>query len=354
MIADFLEYSVRPWALRYLRLPLEFYFQRFIFWEQDLRTWLHASVLHSEAGNELQSPSALMFEVSNICNARCCFCAYRLMNYKKEVMTFELFKQALDQYKALGGNRIIMTATAGENLCDPGFFMKVCYAKDRGFSILMFGNGVALLNNDNWRRMVDSRIDEVVISTGDFIPDLEAEQLGITHEQAKRKLEGLRKYVTYNFEQGMKNDVMLGFRSSRSFNALWQTMKDTPFMWLYQQKAFKVRVLQSFDNWSSRITEKDMKGIMKLKQGNSVKRYPCHRIYATSILPNGDVRLCSCRMKESTHDELVIGNLNDNSFKEIIEGEVGKRVIGDWKAGKVPPICSDCNFYTPCFVKNPR
>ena len=43
----------------------------------------------------------LFFEITNICNAKCIFCAYRKLdsNRRSGIMSFDFFKKALDDYK---------------------------------------------------------------------------------------------------------------------------------------------------------------------------------------------------------------------------------------------------------------
>ena len=66
--------------------------------------------------------SDLIVGVTNVCNARCVFCAYpRAMDSKDlkgGVMPFILFKKIVDEWKSLGGSRIDLTHTVANALID--------------------------------------------------------------------------------------------------------------------------------------------------------------------------------------------------------------------------------------------
>jgi MoaA/NifB/PqqE/SkfB family radical SAM enzyme len=76
--------------------------------------------------------STMVIGVTNICNARCVFCAYpRAMDSKDlkgGVMPLPLFKKIVDEWVALGGTQVDLTHTVGDPLVDPGLLDKVNYA----------------------------------------------------------------------------------------------------------------------------------------------------------------------------------------------------------------------------------
>src|SRR4029077_10249148 len=71
------------------------------------------------------APSAyLVTGVTNICNAKCTFCAYPKVVANKTlqtgVMSFEVFKKAVDEWAAMGGQSLDLTPVVGDPLVDPG------------------------------------------------------------------------------------------------------------------------------------------------------------------------------------------------------------------------------------------
>lgn len=60
-----------------------------------------------------------------------------------------------------------------------------------------------------------------------------------------------------------------------------------------------------------------------------------------AILVNGDVVPCCL----DGNGACVLGNLKDQPFSEIIEGEMGKKILEGWKQGKaVMPLCQRCSY----------
>ena len=81
---------------------------------------------------QLVPTSYLVTGVTNICNAKCTFCAYPKVVTNKTlqtgVMSFEVFKKAVDEWAALGGQSLDLTPVVGDPLVDPGILQKVDYA----------------------------------------------------------------------------------------------------------------------------------------------------------------------------------------------------------------------------------
>ena len=72
----------------------------------------------------LEPSSTLVTGVTNICNAKCTFCAYPKVVANKTlqtgVMSFEIFKKAVDEWSAAGGQDLDLTPVVGDPLVDPG------------------------------------------------------------------------------------------------------------------------------------------------------------------------------------------------------------------------------------------
>src|SRR3954468_9302483 len=76
---------------------------------------------------------ALQVSVTNVCNARCSFCAYRLVAHTGRptgVMKMDVFKKTVDEYSKLGGKGIDLTPTVGDPLLDPTLIEKVKYLRE--------------------------------------------------------------------------------------------------------------------------------------------------------------------------------------------------------------------------------
>src|SRR5579864_8387439 len=87
------------------------------------------------AHRHLEPSTGLVTGVTNICNAKCTFCAYPKVVANKTlqtgVMSFEVFKKAVDEWAAVGGQSLDLTPVVGDPLVDPGLLDKVEYAVNR-------------------------------------------------------------------------------------------------------------------------------------------------------------------------------------------------------------------------------
>ena len=80
------------------------------------------------AHRHLESSSTLVKGVTNICNAKCSFCAYPKVVANKTlqtgIMPFDVFKKAVDEWAAVGGQSLDLTPVVGDPLVDPGLLEK--------------------------------------------------------------------------------------------------------------------------------------------------------------------------------------------------------------------------------------
>ena len=70
-------------------------------------------------------------------------------------------------------------------------------------------------------------------------------------------------------------------------------------------------------------------------------------MFDATILNDGSVRLCACRMKKSIFDELVVGNVMNSSLDGIFKNEYAIRLRLNFIYGQIPEVCKECSFYYP-------
>ena len=285
---------------------------------------------------------------NNICNADCVFCAYRFNEEPKETMSLDLFKRALDETFTLGHvGTVVLTPVAGEPLADPTLFNKIAYAKSKGVERLIFTtNGILLTKNDNWRRCVDAGLYQLNISS----PGLDDQAYRRLYRTKRYPviLEGLLKLLAYKEQQKSPMDLNLLLRIDRPLDDVMADdgMKAIqPYIDRGVVKLHDIR--DNFDNWSRHITESDLTGTMTLNP-EKAKPVPCDRmVNDLAVLPDGKVRVCSCRYFRTNHDELVIGDLTKAPMKDIHFGPRHRQLLKDVAAGKWPRVCDTCSLYEP-------
>ena len=290
--------------------------------------------------------------VNNICNANCIFCAYQYNEEPKQTMSFELFKGAMHDLSDVGYvGTLLLTPTAGEPLADRNLFEKISYAKDRcGVKTIMFAtNGILLEKNDNYKKIVDLGLSQVVISCTRF--DDEAYQRVYRSREYNRVRSGVFKLLEYK-KQNLPNAGDLHIRISMSLESvtdeIWQSEDMQRLKGYIDEGVCEFYPVNEFDNWSGHIRQDDLVGSMKLKEPEREKFVPCWRmINDLAVMPDGNVRVCSCRYYKTNKDDLCIGDVSKNKFNEIIFGDRHKKLLRNVAMGKWPKVCEDCSLYEP-------
>ncbi|MFX1312839.1 MAG: radical SAM protein [Promethearchaeota archaeon] len=353
---EYFEFKIKPFILQYFLFPVRFYRTYLSALKADITTFINYYVLKRRKKPPLHipvSPRELTIVSANLCNASCVFCAYRCLNYEKKIMSFDTFKKIVDEYKELGGSRLMLSPTIGETLVNKDLFKQINYAKEKGFYITIFTNGILLNINTNYKKIINSGIDEISISTGDIDPNYEAEIFGISKKLALEKIKGILKLLKYKDKTKSSIKVIIAFRAKRSFRKIWQTIQRTKFIYYFKKKDFYIDFKTAYDNWCGTISKDDLLGVMRLKKRPLLRRFPCASLWRLSILANGDVRLCGCRIRNTEKDDLVIGNINIEKFIDIINSKKAKRIFTNWLNGKIAEVCQDCSrYYYPKFIKN--
>src|SRR5262249_47253249 len=148
--------------------------------------------------------------------------------------------------------------------------------------------------NDNWRRCVDAGLFQLNISS----PGLSDEAYRRLYRSKRYPavMEGLLKLLDYKEQSGAKFELNLMLRIDRPPDPVmnYDGMKIIkPYFDRGTIRPFDIR--NEFDNWSGHITESDLTGTMRLIAPKD-KPVPCDRmIHDLAVLPDGKVRVCSCR-----------------------------------------------------------
>lgn len=300
----------------------------------------------SEKIKKINSLENIKLSINTItaCNANCVFCAYKYFENKGMLMNFKTFKKIIDEIAGAGGKNMDFTPTLGEPLLDLNLFEKIKYAKNKKLNVSMYTNGILLNKNNNYKKLVDSGIDELAISVGDIDPEIDSEICKINSKVSEERWKGIIKTMDYFLEKRNKK-INLSFRPKR---APWKIIKDCEFKKILKVIGEKnIDFSLKYDSWGGSIKKKDLIGVMRLKKPFKKMFIPCANLNSLSIFPDGSVRLCGCRVKKSIYDELLVGNINKNSLLELINSKKVVRIKKSFFNNNPPDICKNCSFYEP-------
>jgi MoaA/NifB/PqqE/SkfB family radical SAM enzyme len=108
----------------------------------------------------LRKPAKVEIEHTTVCNKRCIFCAHTYWDEKKEQMSFNQFKQIVDDMKGL---KWVNMAGIGSNFLNRDFTEMIRYARRKHINV-NFVDEFDFLNEEQAEAIVDLGINSIFIS----------------------------------------------------------------------------------------------------------------------------------------------------------------------------------------------
>lgn len=153
-------------------------------------------------------PVKMDYEVSSHCNFRCTMCLMsEIGNDRPANMSFERFKESIDMQQGLVEVKL---QGMGEPLLNPDFFKMVDYAVANHIWVRTVTNASLLHINDNYKKMIDSKVGEIQISVdGAKKETFECIRRGSNFEQVVENCRMLNEYAESKGEQWRSSCWML-------------------------------------------------------------------------------------------------------------------------------------------------
>jgi organic radical activating enzyme len=322
---------------------------------EDFRTLLRTP--RDWTAFEQQTPKTLFIETTNICNANCVFCAYQFQSKfrpGKGVMADEIFERALWDYRKMAWDgpkekQINFTPLVGEPLVDPKIIERTRRAKEMGFRVIFFTNGI-LLNRLDLESLLATGVEQIVVSAAPF--DRES------HERIFRSggkyddlCGGLQRLLTLRNQRNSATQVTILFRAHINLQKIME-QPDFQRMILPHLRPIEVKALYaqvgSFDSWGGQIKQADLPDGMRIAQAPRLKNRPCQWTFFLQVMYDGSVRACSCRFTGLEHKEedgLLVGDIQRQSLEEIWCGPAIRDLRRRFVRGELPRVCRNCTMY---------
>jgi len=293
-------------------------------------------------------PRKAIFNTVNICNADCVFCAYQYKRDESLTMDNQIFQEFARQYAKLNPRGwITLSPTVGDPLVDTDLFDKIKILKEISSPRVQFyTNGILLKKKGNIDKILASPLDKLIISFPDFN---EQEYRKIFRTKHYRiSLEGINELLVKHKELGSPLTISLNLRPARSIDLIKEEYDFKTYIQPYLSSRVVLSYMKSFDNWTGLIKPGDLPPGMVLNE--DIKRetpIPCRRLFDIMFLATGDIKLCGCRFNGTLFDDLIIGNIKENTIEEIWFGEKAMKIREKFVDYEYPSVCTDCSLYKP-------
>ena len=303
------------------------------------------------AHRHLEPSSTLVTGVTNISNAKCTFCAYPKVVANKTlqtgIMPFDVFKKAVDEWAAVGGQSLDLTPVVGDPLVDPGLLEKIDYAVNHAHikDVVLTTNAILINKNDTYKRLIDLGIGGVYISTQGASREVYEKIYGVKHYDDA--MSGIRNLMEYNRSKGEPARIVVRFRNHEKPSQIIRSPDFKKNIQPYLSERVRINFTVDYDNWGGTIQPGDLSGSMRMRKLPPPLNVPCKNLFNFAVRHDGRVRLCGCRLTRSDVDDLVVGNIREKSLEEISKREEAWSIIKGFYAGKRPEPCLECTFYQP-------
>jgi radical SAM protein with 4Fe4S-binding SPASM domain len=295
-------------------------------------------------------PTSVTIELTDRCNLRCSYCPKsKGVGVSGGDMDFELFKEIVDKANEFHSVEQMILVGYGEPLLYPRLVDAIKYIKGKYpyTEVVITTNGI-LLNKNMGRQLIDSGLDTLTISVNSW----SAEKYKKLNNADKYELvvENTRNFLQLLNRYGEKRKPSTYIQILQTVNTE-KEISDFVAYWSFYVSPNARITFNPMCNWGGQL---DIEGYTPKK----MKRYPCEQLQRSIIVTReGKVIPCCAILPESAGD-LVLGNIQDKSFKELYtEGKIEylRSLDLDGRVNELEP-CKNCDSWqiSPnAWFKNP-
>ena len=291
-----------------------------------------------------QTPGVLHIEGTNVCNAKCVFCAYPKMKRLKQTMQMEDFRRIVDEYISMGGQHVSLTPIVGDPLVDRYFFERLNDLAERPQvkNVSFYTNAILMSSEISQRLMPFGEKVTVNISWGGFDRQTYRTIMGVDRFQAV--CENVEAFIEIKrrTESSVRLVIALRGPSSNCVGSVWDRLRV-----FENENLLSFTRIEDYDSWAGKISNGDLLDIELKPRRMPHKRGACELLVNTPVvLANGQVNGCACRDVEA---ELIVGDLKESSLAEISRGKNIAQLIERQERGDYPDVCKRCTYYVSVY-----
>jgi len=306
-------------------------------------------------------PAGIEIEVTTRCHLKCIMCERTYWDEPDRDMSLEEFKSVVDQFPAL---RWIGLTGIGSSFLNKDFLKMIAYVKSKGIGVELFDSFTAI-NDCALKQLVELKVDHILASIDAATKETyEAIRVGgdfdkVTHNV--KTLFGLKK------EAGAKMPQIDFFYiiNNKNIHEVYSFLDYVKSITQGEKvMVIYTRLLHGFIETKDlfvEVPEDMMKQVEKIASSYNIdifwnavvpKKKPkigmCLDWFEPFIFVTGHVIPC-CAGNEANRREFqketALGNIFEQPFREIWNGERYKNLRKMIKKNRVPPPCVNCSVY---------
>jgi radical SAM protein with 4Fe4S-binding SPASM domain len=300
-------------------------------------------------------PTHLQVEPSAHCNLHCALCAVTTgLGRPQGHMDLELFKRLLDET----GDYVftLIFFDWGEPFVNPDAFEMIAYAKTKRVKVIASTNGHIFTRKEKADQLIRSGLDSIIFAID-----------GVTQETYERyrqggtlatALAGLRMVTERKKALGSKTPLV-NFR----FIAMAHNEHEIPLVKKLAPSlgadALTFKTVNPFlgDTYADREQAETERGLLYLPKDERYRRFkldprtgrprrrrrnPCRQLWTTPSI-HWDGTICPCTF--DSRERYPLGNLNEQSFREIWQGEAYRELRRRFRSDRDRlELCADCTY----------
>lgn len=265
------------------------------------------------------APLHLDIEPTNACNLKCPMCPRTALINDKEknekfkigLMDITTYKKIIDEAVEIGVYSIKLN-WLGEPLVHPQIVEMVKYAKEKGIIDVMFNTNAALLSKDIAKKLIEAGLDKIFFSFD---------------SPSKEKYESIR--IGANYEETLNNiNNIVKIRNEMKKTS---PLTRVSMVLMEDNKKEYDEFVELFKNIVDVVAYVEYRSPVPNDKLEYNEEFACCQLWQRMFIAwNGDVIPC-CTDSEK---ELLIGNINTNSIKEIWNGKRYKELRESHKNGR--------------------
>jgi radical SAM protein with 4Fe4S-binding SPASM domain len=289
-------------------------------------------------------PRGLHVEGTNICNAKCVFCAYPQMERRKETMPLALFERVVREYLAMGGHHVSLTPIVGDPFVDKHLFerLELLMGLDGVTGISFYTNAILMTPEKSERLMRYASKLHVHVSWGGFDKETWDTIMGV------RKFEEARDAVLAFLEikertgSGIPFTLALRCPDSACTGALWEEIDACR-----KRGLVEIAGMVDYDSWAGQIAPEALARVGLRPRRMPHKKGACELLFTKPVvLADGRVNACACRDVEA---ELIVGDVRTQPLAEIWAGRAVDELIEAHEKGDYPDVCRRCTYFVSVY-----